>query len=182
MEQSHLKCIVQIQPSYPPLCHKAFPHTWPSSQSSQTREPLSILILTHTEPCKIQLSRCSSSCSQLENWVWKKTKSVGQKTWAVLGTKDLSIFHSCFLSTQSILQITVLCFGFGVWSVVEEVATINQLAKQLTFFPVLNTLRLSLQPMLSSPKQEDGLPAMVLKGNPRKATPCMLHGDWIWER
>ena len=52
--------------------------------------------------------------------------------------------HPRFLSAQPILQITMLLRRISFPSVVEEVAAISQLAKLLTFLPVLHTLRLSL--------------------------------------
>ena len=75
------------------------------------------------------------------NW---KTECEGiwvnkEPTRAVLGTKNLSIFYSSFLPTQSILQITIFRCLSSFPPVVEEVASIDQLAKLLTFLPVLNT-------------------------------------------
>ena len=62
----------------------------------------------------------------------------------MFGSKNSSIMHPRCLSTQPILQITMLCRLKSFPSVVEEVAAISQLAKLLTFLPVLHTLRLSL--------------------------------------
>ena len=62
----------------------------------------------------------------------------------MFGSKNSSIMHPRFLSAQPILQITMLLRRISFPSVVEEVAAISQLAKLLTFLPVLHTLRLSL--------------------------------------
>ena len=99
-----------------------------------------------------------------------------KETWTVFGSKNSSIMHPRCLSTQPILQITMLCRLKSFPSVVEEVAAVSQLAKLLTFLPVLHALKFSLS-TLNSAKQENRLPAKVAKGNPRKTTPCRLHGN-----